>query len=220
VPRTDELTTTSYAILGLLALRDWSTYELAQQMQRSMRLWWPRAESRVYEEPKRLVRLELASTRDEGVGARPRTVYSITEHGRQALDDWLGTPSGIFRLEFEAMVKVFFADQGSTRQLESNIIAIRDAALADLENDRRFVEEYTTTGGPFPERLHIIGLATDLYVRLLRATLEWAGDAAAEVSMWPSTRTAPDSLRFLAARRAEGEPSAGDDHRLEVEEPA
>jgi hypothetical protein len=40
-----ELTTTSYAILGLLAIRPWSTYELARQMQRDLRFVWPRAES-------------------------------------------------------------------------------------------------------------------------------------------------------------------------------
>ena len=38
-----ELTTTSYAILGLLAIRPWSTYELARQMQRDLRFVWPRA---------------------------------------------------------------------------------------------------------------------------------------------------------------------------------
>src|SRR5919202_1105626 len=120
----EQLTTTSYAILGLLALRPWSTYELAQQMGRSMRLWWPRAESRVYEEPKRLVRLGLAAGRDEGVGRRPRTVYSITPAGRAALRDWLGTPSAPFRMEFEAMLKVFFADQGSKEDLRANIESV------------------------------------------------------------------------------------------------
>jgi DNA-binding PadR family transcriptional regulator len=57
---TDSLTTTSYAILALLALQEWSSYELAQQMGRSVDWFWPRAESVVYEEPKRLVRLGLA----------------------------------------------------------------------------------------------------------------------------------------------------------------
>jgi len=198
VSRGDDLTTTSYAILGLLALRDWSTYELAQQMQRSMRLWWPRAESRVYEEPKRLVRLGLASSRDEGVGARPRTVYAITDRGREALRDWLSDPAGIFRLEFESMVKVFFADQGSKSQLLDNIAGIRDAARSDLAKDQSFVEEYSTTGGPFPQRLHLIGLATDLYVRLLRATIEWADEAEAEVASWPSAQSAPDPMRFMS----------------------
>ena len=46
------LTTTSYAILGLLSLRPWTTYELAQQMQRALGQFWPRAESKLYEEPK------------------------------------------------------------------------------------------------------------------------------------------------------------------------
>jgi PadR family transcriptional regulator AphA len=199
--RGDELTPTSYAILGLLALQDWSTYELAQQMQRSMRLWWPRAESRVYEEPKRLVRLGLAASRDEGVGSRPRTVYSITDGGREALRHWLDGTDGIFRLEFEAMVKVFFADQGTKAQLLANLDGIRQEALAQLDRDQDFLDEYLTTGGPFPKRLHIIGLATDLYVRLLRATVEWADSAAAEVASWPSTRSAPHPTALLEVRR-------------------
>jgi len=55
------LTTTSYAILGLLAIQPWSTYELAQLMKRSMHFFWPRAESNLYAEPKRLVEAELAT---------------------------------------------------------------------------------------------------------------------------------------------------------------
>ena len=57
---TDELTTTSYAILGLLGIQPWTTYELAQQMERSLKYFWPRAQSRIYEEPKRLAALGLA----------------------------------------------------------------------------------------------------------------------------------------------------------------
>src|SRR5580765_4188575 len=49
-----ELTTTSYAILGLLTLKPWSTYELAKQIQRD-RFVWPRAESNLYAEPKKLI---------------------------------------------------------------------------------------------------------------------------------------------------------------------
>jgi PadR family transcriptional regulator AphA len=46
-----ELTTTSYAILGLLAIKPWSTYELAAQMRRNLHYFWPRAESNLYAEP-------------------------------------------------------------------------------------------------------------------------------------------------------------------------
>jgi PadR family transcriptional regulator AphA len=42
------LTTTSYAVLAQLALRPWSTYELARQRVRYFRYVWPRAESAIY----------------------------------------------------------------------------------------------------------------------------------------------------------------------------
>lgn len=196
----EKLTTTSYAILGLLALREWSTYELAQQMARSMRLWWARAESRVYEEPKRLVRLGLATSTAEGVGLRPRTVYRITDEGRTALEDWLAQPAGIFQMEFEAMLKVFFADQGTKADLVANLRSIGDAARADLARDRSFVASYLADGGPFPERLHLITLVTDLYERLLRATGDWAEEAVARVEGWESTRDAPDPTAALRRR--------------------
>jgi hypothetical protein len=48
-----ELTTTSYAILGLLNIKPWSAYELTQQAQRSLRYAWPKSESHLYAEPKR-----------------------------------------------------------------------------------------------------------------------------------------------------------------------
>ena len=73
-----ELTTTSYAILGLLAIRPWSTYELAGQMRRNLHYFWPRAESNLYAEPKRLVEGGFAQAQSQPVGKRRRTVYSIT----------------------------------------------------------------------------------------------------------------------------------------------
>ena len=50
-----ELTTTSYAMLGMLAIRPWSTYELAQHMDRGLGRLWPRARSNLFNEPKKLV---------------------------------------------------------------------------------------------------------------------------------------------------------------------
>jgi len=78
------LSTTSFAVLGLLALRPWSTYELTRQMKRGLHYFWPSAESGVYEEPKKLVARGLAKAELGHVGRRPRTVYSITPEGRGA----------------------------------------------------------------------------------------------------------------------------------------
>ena len=76
-------TTTSFAILGLLAVQPWATYDLAKLMRRSLHFFWPRAESNLYAEPKRLVDTP-ASPRParSGTATGRRTVYSITDRGR------------------------------------------------------------------------------------------------------------------------------------------
>ena len=108
------LTPTSYAILGLLAIQPWTTYELTRQMDRAVGQFWPRAESRLYEEPKKLVAHGLAAAEREHVGQRPRTVYSITPEGRERLATWVAQPAqSPPELHVEAMIKVFFAEHGS-----------------------------------------------------------------------------------------------------------
>src|SRR2546425_823924 len=128
------LTPTSYAILGLLAVKPWTTYELAQQMQRALGQFWPRAESKLYEEPKKLVAHGLARARSETIGKRPRTVYSITAKGRRALASWIPTHGDGPVLEFEEMIKVFFAEHGTKEDLLATVERVRQWA------DRRFAE--------------------------------------------------------------------------------
>jgi PadR family transcriptional regulator AphA len=123
-----KLTTTSYVILGHLALRDWSTYELAQQMKRSTRHFWPRAQSKIYEEPKKLVAHGLATATREYAGRRPRTIYAITAKGRRALRAWLDEPTQLPLVEFDAAVKVQFAEQGTKAQLLATLRSVREQA--------------------------------------------------------------------------------------------
>src|SRR5947209_6718339 len=120
------LTTTSYAVLGLLAVRPRSAYDLVRQIKRSnVRLIWPRAESKLYEEPKTLVAHGLASAAVARTGARRRRVYRITPRGRHALRRWLDAPGAALLLEFESMVKVVYGDFGTKEQLLTNIRRIR-----------------------------------------------------------------------------------------------
>src|SRR5436309_13332803 len=110
---TPPLTTTSYAVLGLLSIKPWSSYELTQQMDRSLGRFWPRAVSKLYEEPKKLVSHGLARASTQRNGQRTRTVYTITLKGRRALAAWLQQPGDGPVLEFEQLLKVFFAENGT-----------------------------------------------------------------------------------------------------------
>jgi PadR family transcriptional regulator AphA len=179
-----ELTTTSYSLLGLLALRDWSTYELAQQMQYSLHFFWPRTERQLYEQPKLLVARGLAEARNETVGKRPRTVYRITPTGRRALSTWLSEPGRAQSFEWEALVKVFFAESSTKHQLLAHLYSIREtverASKEDVEIARERVGDFE-----FPERLHLSALVGGFLFEQLRATQRWVEWAIAEVDSWP-----------------------------------
>jgi DNA-binding PadR family transcriptional regulator len=201
---TAELTTTSYAILGLLGIKPWTTYELAQQMERSLKSFWPRAQSRIYEEPKRLAALGLVKADAEAVGRRPRTMYSITPKGRRALARWIAEPGAGPVLEFEAMTKVFFAEHGRKSDVVANIEAIRTWAEEQTIRNVSFARMYVATGGPFPDRLPQIVLTGKFLTDLADMIEQWAAWAARTVAGWPDdlNGTDPDidTLRSIAAR--------------------
>jgi DNA-binding PadR family transcriptional regulator len=177
-------TSTSYAILCLLAVRDWTAYELAQQMDRSVGHMWPRAASVVYEEPKRLVALGFATAKATSTGKRASTTYGITAKGRRALSRWLEQPGAGPVTEFEGLLKVAFADHGSLEGLRANLRAIRQFAEADIADTERRFREYAETGGPFPARLPIIALAARHFQLQSEALLRWVDWAERATGDW------------------------------------
>jgi PadR family transcriptional regulator AphA len=214
---TARLTTTSYAILGLLAIKPWTTYELAQQMERSLRSYWPRAQSRVYEEPKRLVAEGLAQATAEKVGRRPRTVYSITPAGRRALETWLAEPGAGPAVEFEALLKVFFAEHARKTDVLANIDAVRRWAEDQNARNVAFARLYQDGGGPFPERLAAITLTGKYMTDLADMLARWAEWASAVVAAWPddTAKAEPDwdTLKEIAARQITPATLPGDGDR-------
>lgn len=179
-----ELTTTSFAILSLLAVRPWSAYELAQQMDRSVGRMWPRAESVVYEEPKRLASQGYATAKKEYTGRRASTVYTITAKGRRALARWLEEPGAAPTVEFEALLKVAFADHGSIEGLRANLAAIRAHAEEQEAYGQGRMREYAETGGPFPDRLPVISLAARYFHEQSQAMLRWVEWAEEATQAW------------------------------------
>jgi PadR family transcriptional regulator, regulatory protein AphA len=182
---TSPLTTTSYAVLGLLAIKPWSSYELTQQMDRSLGRVWPRAASKLYEEPKKLVAHGLARSSAERNGRRARTVYAITAEGRDALRDWLAEPGEGPALEFEQLLKVFFADNGTKTDALATLAAAQDWARARCRESLAIGEQYAQEHGPFPERMAVLQLTSRFLTDFYLLVGDWASWAAEIVANWP-----------------------------------
>src|SRR5438552_3979602 len=184
------LTTTSYAILGLLSVRSWSAYELTDQMKRGLRYTWPRTETRIYQEPKNLVHHGLATASVETTGKRRRTVYSITAEGRRQLARWLEQQSAPPQFQSEAVLRATFADAGTRDALLATLRGLQGEGRALRKQLGVQADDYRRTGGPFPQRLHLIALIGRFlsdYAELLEGWATWAED---EVSRWPAVTPA------------------------------
>jgi DNA-binding PadR family transcriptional regulator len=181
---TDNLTSTSYAVLSLLGVRPWSAYELTHQMSRSLAWYWPKAESLLYAECKKLSRLGLAATHREHNGRRARTIYTITDGGRRALRGWLDQSTAPPRLEWEAMLQIAFADHGTREQLLDNLQTIRTHAEQTRDAARAQMRDYAETGGPYPERLPVAALTGKFFLEYTELLARWASWAEAAVTEW------------------------------------
>jgi DNA-binding PadR family transcriptional regulator len=178
-------TTTSYAVLGLLAVRPWSTYELTKQMDRSLGRLWPRTRSKLYEEPKKLVELGLATATPEASGRRKRTAYRITAKGRRALASWLSEPGQGPVLEFEGLLKVFFSDHGTRDGALASIAAAREWAAERNAENLAAARAYSAGEGEFQERA-ATNLVSGRFLTDFYAMVDaWASWAFGVVEQWP-----------------------------------
>ncbi len=183
------LTTAAYITLSLLTSRDWSAYQLAEQVGRGVDHLWPRADRQRYITPKRLVADGLAEARIETTGKRTRTVYSITPAGRTELARWLSTDAQPPMLEFEGMVRVLLADGGSVDDLRHALKTMRSQSFAARAMFGRHAAYIASTGGTFPERAHLFAMVNRFMIGHYDHIIEWADWALEQTEAWPDTTT-------------------------------
>lgn len=188
----EQLTTTSYAVLAQVAVRPWSTYELAQQRVRYFRYVWPRAESAIYREAKRLAGLGLIDGTKEYTGKRSRTVYSITEDGKEALRRWLTTPVSPFSMDFEAMLRIFVLPLGTKDDIVSTLTQVRTDAQEMLQFGGEVKQEFIDGINVTQDQTFIRALAVDFFISLLNTVHDWAERSLAEIESWDDLDPTPE----------------------------
>jgi len=206
-------TTTRLVILGQLALRDWSSYELARSMRRTLHWFWPRAESVIYAEAKRLEADGLAESRVEPAAdgsRRTRSIYSITPAGRSQLTGWLSQPPVTFTMHLEPLVRIHLARFGTRDDLLAAIDSTNRAAASLLDDAEAVAAEFVSGNHLFQDEAHTRGLLFDALVGQANSLQDWAAGARKEVETWPNLegdetvrrRAVTRMQRFLETRAA------------------
>lgn len=129
------LTPTSYIVLGLLEMGGESTpYGLKQLVAGSVGYFWTLQHAQLYTEPARLAEGGYVTEEREETGRR-RKLYSITEKGRKALEDWrTESTTDLAELREPALLKLFFgADPEALAVVQ---IPANEARLREYEEIR------------------------------------------------------------------------------------
>jgi PadR family transcriptional regulator AphA len=190
------LTTTEYAVLGMVAYGEASGYELARAAARGIGFIWAPSRSQIYKVLPRLAEWGLVTSREVEQRGRPdKALYRITRAGRAALRTWVeeveddpAGPTSVF------LLKILYAWS-----------APPNAGLGQLEAYRRRLEhviehfEQLARDLPEDEPVHSLialrhGLARG------RATLDWIDESIRTLAATPQDPAQPP-LRARARRR-------------------
>jgi DNA-binding PadR family transcriptional regulator len=165
------LTPFSYVVLTLVGRGGAGPHDLVR-MARTGRIYWDAADSQWYAEPKRLERLGLLTAQQEPGRTRPRTHYTLTDEGRDALAAWMHEPARFPRIQNEAIVRLLAADLVDEQAVMESLRALRhEIAAIDAQLD---AAEASATS--VPSRTEYLLLNHRLSRRVLQAHTEWLDD--------------------------------------------
>lgn len=157
------LTPTSFIVLGLLSMAGAATpYDLKQMVSATVGHFWSFPHSQLYAEPERLTGAGYL-TQNQEPGGRRRKRYSLTDQGREALEQWLRVPSpDLYELRDLALLKLFLG--ADTRELAEAQLQTHKDRLSEYEALRGQLTENAPEGPRF---------ALDLGIRHERETVEF-----------------------------------------------
>jgi DNA-binding PadR family transcriptional regulator len=183
---------TAASLLGFLAMRPMTGWELMTQIELSIGKFWNVTRSQVYRELGSLAADGLVKAGE--LGSRDSKPYEITETGHAAFTEWINREPGPDLIRSPLLLTVFFREHVAPEKLQRYLTAHRLDHQTQLEEYERLEAQlHNDPGGPL-DALRF-GIAYE------RAVLEWLeemedrsrGTEAAPRRADPATETAEAS---------------------------
>lgn len=166
----------SYVVMALVGNRGAGAHDIASMMSRSP-LYWDAAQSQWYAEPKRLAELGYLAAETRPGRTTPRTHYTLTAEGRDALREWLATPAAFTRVQNEAAIRLLAGDMIEDSAIVRSMTALRpelDRLEASLRDSERLAET-------IPGRGRYLLLSHRFAQRLIDAHRDWITEVEHEL---------------------------------------
>ena len=153
--------TLGYALLGLLARKPQTGYELAQELRIPIGYFWSASHSQIYPELARLEADSLVHSRVvPGPGPRDTKRYTLSAAGRRALTAWVVMPAELEESRSEELLKTYslwLADPPEAREM---ISALRERHREMLSRYEEIAAEIEDAGPLDPATPRFFDYAT------------------------------------------------------------
>ncbi len=119
-------------ILGLLSHEELTGYEIKKRMDTVLKYFWSASYGSIYPALSDLVSRGLATKREDTENKRNKLIYTITDHGRDYLKEWLTLPVVKDELRYETLLKLFFGWEQGTEQAIFHIKTFEEKIKKEL----------------------------------------------------------------------------------------
>jgi len=169
-----------------------SGYAMSRTAKEATRHFWATSDGQIYPQLKALSDAGYITGEREAQGGRERVVYSLTDQGRAALDDWLNSGERAhYELRDEGLLRLFFAEELSVEQLRAQIEIMRRRHRRAIEH----LEDLRPRAGG-----HACAHLTLQYGLDLHAfSIDWYDRLDAELAERPPDERAGEALEAINA---------------------
>lgn len=168
---------TKYAILGFLASKPRTGYDLKKAIEKSVGFFWSESYGQIYPILSSLVENGLATRLDvDHTNGRNRQKYAITDAGLEELQNWIKLTADYQTHRNELLLKLFFGNQ---TDLDTSLRHLEDYRTYQLQLKETF-EGFKSTlpnaeGHPLNQQTFL--LATLNYgIVITEASVKWVDD--------------------------------------------
>jgi PadR family transcriptional regulator AphA len=108
------MSTTPYAVLGLLSIEPMSGYDIRRNLEESLSYFWSESYGQIYPALRKLEAARLiVPVKQAAPDTRRRKLYTLTAAGRARLRTWLSEPPKPQPPRSELLLKLFFGRQAA-----------------------------------------------------------------------------------------------------------
>ena len=133
--------TTVYIILGLLNHEELSGYDIKKKIDYMISHFWEVGYGQIYPSLKTMEEEGLVLKQTVGSQKGPeRNLYSITEAGRNALQEWLVLPEAKEYVKYEILLKLFFGSTVSVQENRNRIETFMDRHIQNLDRMKLYTD--------------------------------------------------------------------------------